>query len=252
MPSLLTLPANLRATILELALTYDTPLSLNDIYPGYHGEGATATLTRAYLAPTQISRQLRRETLPLFYASNTFAICLQPVYVKYTGTRKGKRTEIFRRTYGDAITASWFATLPEEGLREVKSLRVYVACVTRWDPEGDEAFMEREKFRAYSVGEGTAGTGRVTEHMLYDMCSGSQLFYELDLEAESVEGFVEVCDEDDGREENWAGTECAVCMGVLQRWVDSVDEGVDEDEDEDMGMDGEKRVTREKLVELVW
>jgi hypothetical protein len=41
-------------------------------------------------------------------------------------------------------------------------------------------------------------------------------------------------------------------MGVLQRWVDSVDEGVDEDEDEDMGMDGEKRVTREKLVELVW
>jgi hypothetical protein len=35
-------------------------------------------------------------------------------------------------------------------------------------------------------------------------------------------------------------------MGVLQRWVDSVDE--DEDEDED----GEKVVTREKLVELAW
>lgn len=251
MPSLLSLPANLRATILELALIYDHPLSLPGIYPGHHGDAATTTtLTRTHLAPTQLNRHLRLEALPLFYRSNTFAICLQPVYVKYIGTRKGKRTEIFRRSYGDAITVSWFSTLPEEGLREVKNLRVYVACVTRWDPEGDEVFMEREKFRAYSVGEGTGGTGRVTEHMLYDMCSGSQLFYELDLEAGSVEGFVEVYDEDDGLGLDLGGRECGVCMGVLQRWVDSV--GEDEDMDTDMDMDGERCVTREKLVELVW
>jgi hypothetical protein len=248
MPSFLSLPPNLRTTILELALTYDHPLSLSGIYPDSHGEGATTTLTRTHLAPTQLNRQLRREALPLFFTSNTFALCLQPVYVKYIGTRKGKRTEIFRRSYGDAVTASWFATLPEEGLREIKNLRVYVACVTRWDPEGDEMLMEREKWRAYSVGEGTAGTGRMTEHILYDVCSGAQFFYELDLEAGSVEGFVEVYDEDedDGLELDLGGTECGVCMGVLQRWVDSVDE--DEDEDED----GEKVVTREKLVDLAW
>ena len=33
-----------------------------------------------------------------------------------------------------------------------------------------------------------------------------------------------------------------VCVATLQRWVDSVDEDAD----------GKKRVTREKLIELVW
>lgn len=56
-----------------------------------------------------------------------------------------------------------------EAVREVKSLRVYVACVTRWDSKGDEVHSEREKFRGYGVGEGA--TRKMTEHVLYNKCS---------------------------------------------------------------------------------
>lgn len=243
MPSLLDLPPELRATIFDLALAYETPLSLTGIYPAYHGQPATkTTLTRTHLAPTQINRELRLEALPIFFKTNTFAICLQPVCVKYIGQRKGKWREILRRSYGDEVTAVWFATLGEEVVGAVGRLRVYVACVTRWDPEGDEAVMERKKFRAYGVGEGT-GTRRMTEHVLYDMCSGPRLFYEVEVESERVEGFVEVAEgEERDDEQRWEGMECGFCVATLQRWVDSVDE------DED----GKKRVTREKLAELVW
>ena len=243
MPSLLDLPPELRATIFGLALTCENPLSLSGIYPDYHGEGATTTLTRTHLAPTQINRQLRLEALPIFFRANTFAVCLQPVRVKYIGQRKGKPREIFRRSYGDEVVAVWFTTLAEEVLREIGRVRVYVACVTRWDPEGDEVTKEREKFKEYGVGE--EGTGRMTEHVLYDVCSGRQLFYEVEVESGRVEGFVEVFgDEKHGGDGGvrWGGVECEVCVAMLQRWIDSVDE------DED----GKKRVTREKLVELVW
>ena len=88
----------------------------------------------------------------------------------------------------------------------------------------------------------------MTEHVLYDVCSGRRLFYEVGVEGGRVEGFVEVVE---GEEEHMQDgddvtreDECGVCMAALQRWVDSVDE------DDDEG--GEKRVTREKLVELVW
>lgn len=137
----------------------------------------------------------------------------------------------------------WFTTLPEEVLREIGRVRVYVACVTRWDPEGDERPKEREKFKEYGVGE--EGTGRMTEHVLYDVCSGRQLFYEVEVESGRVEGFVEVFGDEehgDGGGGRWGGVECEVCVATLQRWVNSVDE------DED----GKKSVTREKLVELVW
>lgn len=142
----------------------------------------------------------------------------------------------------------WVSTLAEEAAREIRRLRVYVACVTRWDPKGDEEIMEREKFRAYAVGEGD--TRRVAEHVLYDVCSGRRLFYEVGVESGGVEGFVDSFGDDGermrGGEEVVVGeTECGFCMGVLQRWVDSVDEDGDEE-------GGEKWVTREKLVELVW
>jgi len=242
MPSLLDLPPELRATIFELALAYETPLAISGIYPDYHGEAATTTLTRTHLAPTQMNRQLRLEALPTFFRANTFAICLQPVCVKYIGEQKGKLREILRRSYGDEVVAVWFTTLAEEGVTAIGRLRVYVACVTRWDPEGDEAVMERKKFRAYRVGEET-GTKRMTEHVLYDMCSGSRLFYEVEVQSERVEGFVEVVgDEEQDDEQRWAGMECEFCVAMLQRWVDSVEE------DED----GKKRVTRGKLMELVW
>lgn len=127
-------------------------------------------------------------------------------------------------------------------MRAIGKLRVYVACVARWDPEGDEGVMEREKFRAYRVG-GETGTKRMTEHMLYDMCSGSRLFYEVEVESERVEGFVEVIGEEgQGDGERWAGMECEFCVAMLKRWVNSVEE------DED----GTKRVTVERLMELVW
>ena len=248
MPSLLDLPPNLRATILSLALTHPTPLALPGIYPDYHNRAArtTTTLTRAHLAPTQINQQLRLEALPLFYQSNTFAICLQPVCVKYLGRWKGKLREIFRRSYGDEGTALWFAGLDEEVLGGIGRLRVEVASVTRWDLDGDEGVMERKKYREYGVGE-VLGTRKMTEHILYDMCSGSRLFYEVEVESGRVEGFVEIFGGEEERmrvdgEEVWGADECAVCKAVLQRWIDSVDE--------DEG--GKKCVTREKLVELVW
>ena len=249
MPSLLDLPPELLATIFELALAHATPLSLHGIYPSYHGHGATTALTRTHLAPTQINRQLRREALPIFFRANTFAICLQPVCVKYMVQRKGKWKEIFRRSYGDGVTAGWVATLAEEALQEIKSLRVYVACVMRWGKDGDEVSFERKKCKAYEVAE--ASTRRMTEHLLYDRCSGRRLFYEVEVEGGRVEGFVETFGggEEDGEDEDMQDgddvmgeDECGVCMRTLQRWVDSVDE------DED----GEKCVTREKLVGLVW
>jgi hypothetical protein len=49
-------------------------------------------------------------------------------------------------------------------------------------------------------------------------------------------------DGDGDGEGGWGGTECEVCMLVLQRWLDSVDD--------DEG--GKKRVSRAKLEELVW
>lgn len=169
MPSLLHLPPDILTTILTLALAHASTLSLSGIYPPYHDHGATTTLTRTHLAPTKLNRQLRREALPIFYASNTFTICLQPVCVKYLGKRKGKWREIFRRNYGDERVAGWFADMDGEAVREVKSLRVYVACVTRWDSKGDEVHSEREKFRGYGVGEGA--TRKMTEHVLYNKCS---------------------------------------------------------------------------------
>lgn len=136
----------------------------------------------------------------------------------------------------------WFSTLAEEVVMAIGRLRVYVACLTRWDPVGDEAVMERKKFRDFRVGAET-GTKRMTEHMLYDMCSGSRLFYEVEVESERVEGFVDVIgNEEQDDEERWEGMECEFCVATLQTWVDYVEE------DED----GKKRVTREKLVELVW
>jgi hypothetical protein len=49
-------------------------------------------------------------------------------------------------------------------------------------------------------------------------------------------------DGDGDGEGGWGGHECEVCMLVLQRWLDSVDD--------DEG--GKKRVSRTKLEELVW
>jgi len=245
MPSFLSLPPELRTIIFELALAHDLPFSISGIYPDYHGRGATATLKRSHLAPTQINRLLRHEALPIFYSINTFTICLQPVCVKFIGARRrdGKVMEIFRRSYGDRVMAGWFKMLPSEAVREIRMLRVYVACVTRW--RGDEGFMEREKCKAYEVAE--AKTRRMTTHVLYDMCSGSRLFYEVDLEGEGVEGFVEVFGDErdgdgDGEEGVWGGDECEVCLSVLRRWLASV--GYDEG--------GRKRVSRAKLEELVW
>jgi hypothetical protein len=37
MPSFLDIPPELRATIFELALAYETPLAISGIYPAYHG-----------------------------------------------------------------------------------------------------------------------------------------------------------------------------------------------------------------------
>lgn len=102
--------------------------------------------------------------------------------------------------------------------------------------------MEREKCKVYKVAE--ESTRGMTTHVLYDMCPGSRLFYEVEVESQRVEGFVEVDgdkEQNDG-EERWGGVECEVCVAALRLWVDSVDEGVD----------GQKRVTRERLMELVW
>lgn len=237
MPSFLDLPPELRNVIYELALTHDLPFSIKGIYPDYHGHGATTTLKRKHLALTQVNRQLRTEALPIFYSSNSFTICLQPVCVKYLGTKKGRVIDIFRRSYGDVVTAKWLKVLTNEAVREIRSLRVYVACVTRW--KGDEGVMEREKCKDYHVA--AKGTKMMTAHVLYDMCSGSQLFYEVDLERDSVESFVEVFGEGHDTEEVWGGNECDVCMLPLHRWLDSVD---------DTG--GKKRATKAKLTELVW
>ena len=245
MPSLLDLPPELHTNIYTLALTHDSPISISGIYPAYHGHGATTTLSRNHLALTQTNRQLRLEALPIFYNSNTFTICLQPVCIKFIGRRKGRWLEIFRRSYGDRVTAAWIKRLPDEAVREIMSFRVYVACVTRW--RGDEGVMERKKCEAYRVAE--AGTRAVTTHVLYDMCSGSQLFYEVDLEKESVESFVEVFDDErdgdgdggDDSEGTWGGDECEVCLSMLRRWLDSVDD-----------VNGKKRVTTAKLEKLVW
>lgn len=148
MPSLLDLFPELRATIFELALAYETPLSLSGIYPDYQGEAATTTLTRTHLAPTQINRELRLEALPVFFHSNTFAICLQPVCVKYLGERKGRLREIFRKSYGDEVVAVWFTTLAEEVLEQIGKLRVYVACVRRWGWRGRSVRFTRLLRRA--------------------------------------------------------------------------------------------------------
>jgi hypothetical protein len=151
MPSFLDLPPELRAIIFELALTHDGPLSISGIYPDYHGLGATTTLKRSHLAPTQINRLLRYEALPIFYGANTFTICLQPVCVRFFGKRKGRSLDIFRRSCGGEVMSGWFKMLPEEAVRALRRFRVYVACVTRW--RGDEGIMEREKCWAYDVAE---------------------------------------------------------------------------------------------------
>ena len=69
MPSFLDLPPELRSLIFELALTHSSPLCVSGIYPAYHGRGATTTLKRSHLAPTQLNRFLRHEAVPIFYLS---------------------------------------------------------------------------------------------------------------------------------------------------------------------------------------
>lgn len=146
MPSLLDLPRELRDQISSLALTHPAPFSLPGIYPDYHRGGrATTTLTRSHLALTQTNRQLRADTRTLFYASNAFAICLQPVVVSFWRLGKDKRKrdkmiKIFRRSYGDWKTCGWICSLPDEAVAEMRSFTVYFACVTRW--RGDEGIME--------------------------------------------------------------------------------------------------------------
>lgn len=140
--------------------------------------------------------------------------------------------------------------LEEEAVRAIRCLRVYVACVTRW--EGDEVGFEREKCDAYGVVQvpgASAGVKAMAVHVMFDMCSGSRVFYEVDLERKRVEGFVEVDeeastivdDEDEEMEEEWGGNECEVCLAMLRRWLGSVDR-----------VGGKKRVTKAKMAELVW
>lgn len=144
--------------------------------------------------------------------------------------------------------------LEDDAVRAIRSLRVYVACVTRW--QGDEVGFEREKCDAYGVVEvpgASAGAKAMAVHVLFDVCSGSKVFYEVDLERRSVEGFVEVdvdeeastvVDEDgmeEEEEEVWGGNECEVCMAMLRRWLGSVDR-----------VGGKKCMTRAKVAELVW
>lgn len=252
MPTLLSLPAELRTAIHELALTHDQPLSIAGIYPDYHGPGATTPLTRTHLALTQVSAQIRAETLPIFYSANTFTICLQPVYVTYTRPhpkRPGQLQDIYKRSYGDYVSSEWFKLIEDDAVRAIRTLRVYVACVTRW--EGDEVGFEREKCDAYGVVQvpgASAGVRAMAVHVMFDMCSGSRVFNEVDLERRRVEGFVEVdeeastvVDEDVMEEEVWGGNECEVCLAMLRRWLGSVDR-----------VGGKKRVTKAKMAELVW
>ena len=93
MPSLLDLPPELHAPIFELALTCETPLSLGDIYPDHHGETRhNNPHPHAPRSHTDRPANSASKPLPIFYASNAFAICLQPVCVEYIGERKGKTT----------------------------------------------------------------------------------------------------------------------------------------------------------------
>jgi hypothetical protein len=247
------MPANIhslapetRKTIFTLALTHSSPLSIKGIYPEYHGRGATTTLTRKHLAATQLNRLFRSEALPLFYGGNTFAVCLQPVCVSNPKVKiRGKVLK--KRSYGDVGSAEWIRSLPEEAVGEIRLLRVYVACVTRWkdSSEGEKELrkMERAKCRGYGVAD-ILGTKGMTTHLLFDKCSGRRLFYEVDLVQKEggVEGFVETregCEE--GGEKYWGGTECTFCMSVLRRWVNGV-----------KGVGGKKVVSREKLKELLW
>jgi hypothetical protein len=229
-----------RKTIFKLALTHDSPFSIKGIFPDYHGRGATTTLTRRHLAATQLNRLFRSEALPLFYGGNTFAVCLQLVCTINPKVKiRGKLQK--KRSYGDVWTAEWVRSLPCDAVREIRLLRVYMACITRWrDSEGGKELkeMEMKKCKEYGVTD-NLGTKAMTTHLLFDKCSGRRLFYEAGLEKGTVESFVETIE---GREEKyWGGVECPVCMTVLTRWLKGVG-----------AVGGKKVVSREKLKDLLW
>jgi hypothetical protein len=235
-----------RKTIFKLALTHDSLFSIKGIYPDYHGRGATTTLTRKHLAATQLNQLFRSEALKIFYGENKFAVCLSLVcVVNPKVVIRGKVQK--KRSYGDVWTAEWVRSLSEEAVREIRLLRVYVACVTRWrDDEGGKEVkdMEVKKCKAYGVAD-ILGTKAMTPHLLFDKCSGRRLFYEIDLaQGGGVESFVETvegCEEKETGEKYWGGVECTVCMTVLTRWLNGV--GV---------VGGRKVVSREKMRELLW
>jgi hypothetical protein len=232
-----------RKTIFTLALSHDSPLSIKGIYPDYHGRGATTTLTRKHLAATQLCRLFRAEALAIFYGGNTFAVCLQLVCTVNPKVKiRGKLQK--KRSYGDVGSAMWVRSLPEEAVREIKLLRVYTACVTRWkDSEGEREVkqMEMKKCKHYGVTD-IPGTKAMTTHLLFDKCSGRRLFYEIDLaKGGVVESFVEMREGEGCEEKYWGGVECEVCLEVLRRWVKGVG-----------GVGGKRVVGREKIRELLW
>lgn len=129
MSSFLDLPPELRNTIYKEALIQPEPDSLGARESKASDQVQYSFIPkRTFHALTQTSKQVRSETIPMFYASNTFAISIS--------TRK--QLYPFRRLIcADKYVATWALAASEQAIGSIRSLRLSSDSLSKYGLQAD-------------------------------------------------------------------------------------------------------------------
>lgn len=130
MPSLLDLPAELQNAIYHEVLVCSNPIRLEPRHSFGHDQFTESLKESTYTylceskhrALTQTSRQLRAETLPIFYGANRFCF-----HIDYVDCKWDKEPDIVQDREG----VRWVTTLPETAIAHMRQLLYLLPAVQK-------------------------------------------------------------------------------------------------------------------------
>lgn len=223
MPSFLDLPPELRNNVYKEVLALDERHHSStkpdfcdeslDYFRAFKNIKHANDPKNFFRALSQVSRQIRLETISMFYGSKTFNIV-----IKFCEMTEPTRKPAYYFVRTDVHVARWSHAASDAALSSIRKIKLIFAC-----PWPDYlAMMHRSKV----VGKGDWG-----QHVESNACgvpSGFGLLIDL------TEGTV--CNAEGPRVGN-----CETCKSLVQAWLNGIST-----------IDGRRQITKEQLLALAW
>jgi len=213
MSSFLDLPPELRNTIFKEASTQPEPDSLGTRETKTSDQVQYLLIPeRTFHALTQVSKQVRSEAIPMFYASNTFAISIS------TGKQLYPSKRLIR---ADKYVATWALAASEQAIGSIRGLRLSFDSLSKYGLQADyfEQSSEVSDWFQHITTPCESSEGSSLKINLIDGTIG-----DLDMEHNATRS-----------------TCCKVCKRHVQEWLDSI-----------AIVGDKKLLTKERLLQLVW